>query len=952
MKLKLFSALVVMLFVKAVFAQNSSIKGKVIDEQSGETLPGAVVMIENTTIGGSTDMDGAFTINNVAPGKYTLVCKLISYNTKLLTDVVVKAGEPTIVSLTMGAASTELGVVEVVATMSRETTNAMVTMQKNNASVSDGISSESIKRTPDRNTSDVLKRISGASIQENKFAIIRGLNDRYNAAYINGAPLPSSESDRKAFAFDIFPANMLDNLVILKTATPDLPGEFAGGIIQINTKSIPEKNGQTISISGNYNTITTFKEFKTYTGGKYDWLGIDDGSRALPKDIAPTSDFAHLTVAEKGELAKKMPASSWALKTTTAMPSVNLQYSIANVGKVLGREAGSLFALTYQNNYNYNEITRAEYEEQATSVVKRMELHDKQYTNSVLTSAMWNMAYKLNDNNRFDIKNLFSINSDDKVTVRDGAREFDQPQKQWERSSLRWFTQNMLYTGQLSGEHLLPATKIKLKWTGGYSNINRSVPNMRRIVYQKTAADEDDASTPYAAVVQNEGTIPNAAGNMFFSNTKEEISSFGYDASYPFELGNVKTSLKLGGFHQFRDRTFNARSLGFSKYRQGSAIKFDSQLLLLSEEELFASSNMGLLNQPGPYNGGFKLDEATKTSDSYTASSFVNAGFVMFDMKFFERLRAIYGVRLESYNQQLHTVQDGSNMPITVDTTVNDFLPSLNLVYPLTEKINIRASYYRTVSRPEFRELAPFIFYDFVTDFAVSGNPNLQRAVIDNYDIRFEFFPGAGQLISVSGFYKDFTNAIEQVSRPDVLRELYYVNAPKATNIGVEVEYRFKLSSVFSNDSSIFLSGTTLYTNFSYIKSAVDVSKINGATSMERPLQGQSPVIVNAGVQYLHPENGWGISISYNRVGKRIYIVGNVSEPDYWEKPRNVLDVQLVKRIGERMEIKLNVRDAIAQNLIFYQDIDKNGKYSEYRDNTMMNTNYGQTVSLGFSYKF
>ena len=361
---------------------------------------------------------------------------------------------------------------------------------------------------------------------------------------------------------------------------------------------------------------------------------------------------------------------------------------------------------------------------------------------------------------------------------------------------------------------------------------------------------------------------------------------------------------------------------------------------------------MGILDQPGPNNGGFKLDEATKTSDSYSASSFLNAGFVMLDMKFFERLRAIYGVRLESYNQQLHTIKDGSNTPIDVDTTVNDFLPSVNLVYSLTDKINIRASYYRTVSRPEFRELAPFIFYDFVTDFAISGNPDLKRTLIDNYDLRFELFPGAGQLISVSGFYKEFTHAIEQANRPDVLRELYYVNVPKATNIGVELEYRFKLSSIFGNDSSAFLSATTLYTNFSYIKSKVDVSKINGATSEERPLQGQSPVIVNAGIQYVHPNNGWSLSASYNLVGKRIYIVGSISEPDYWEKPRNVVDLQVVKRIKERLEIKLNIRDVLAQNLIFYQDINKDGKFDEAVDNTMIDTSFGQVISLGVNYKF
>lgn len=951
MKNKLFITLAVIIYINAAFAQNSTIKGKVIDEKTGETLPGAVVVIQGTFTGSNTDLDGAFSIENIVPGKYTLECKLISYNTKLLTDVIVKTGEPTLVSLTLSAASTDLGVVEIVATMNKETTNAMLVMQKNNASVSDGISSEAIKRTPDRNTSDVLKRISGASIQDNKFAIIRGLNDRYNAAYINGAPLPSSESDRKAFAFDIFPSNMLDNLVIIKTATPEMPGDFAGGVIQINTKSIPEKNEQTVSISGGYNTITTFKEFKTYDGGKYDFLGMDDGARAIPKEIPSTADYQNLTLEEKGEYAKKM-TPSWKINTTSALPNLNLQYTLANVGKILRKDAGSLFAFTYNNNYTTNETIRREYEEQSTGVVKRMELNDMLYTQSVLASAMWNLSYKLNDNNQLSLKNLYSVNSDDKVAIRRGAREYDQPEKYWEKASLRWFTQNNLLSSQLIGTHLLPNNKIKINWIGGLSNIKRDIPNMRRMVYQKTAANENDATTNYAAVIQNEGTIPNSAGNMFFSTTTENIYSVKYDIGLPVEIKNSKTEIKIGGFHQFRDRIFDSRSLGFSKYRKGSSIKFDSELLYLPEEEIFAPENMGVLDNNGSSSGGFKLDEATKTSDSYKASSLTNAGFAMFDTKILERFRFIYGARLESYNQHMETIQEGTSEPIIVDTTINDILPSINMVYSLSPKMNLRASYYRTVNRPEFRELAPFIFFDFLTDFAITGNLYLQRALIDNYDLRYEWFPGAGQIFSVSGFYKEFKNPTEIANRPDVLRELYYINAPKATNIGFELEYRVKLSSLFKNDTNTFLNSITLFSNFSYIISKVDVSNVNGATEKERPLQGQSPVVVNAGIQYMHPTNGWSGNVSYNFVGRRLYIVGSTSEPDYWENPRNVLDFQIAKRIKERLEIKLNVRDAIAQNLIFYQDIDKNGKYDKEKDNTMVTTNYGQTISLGVTYKF
>jgi outer membrane receptor protein involved in Fe transport len=285
-------------------------------------------------------------------------------------------------------------------------------------------------------------------------------------------------------------------------------------------------------------------------------------------------------------------------------------------------------------------------------------------------------------------------------------------------------------------------------------------------------------------------------------------------------------------------------------------------------------------------------------------------------------------------------------------------------VWSINERANLRAAYYRTVNRPEFREIAPFNFYDFVTDYQISGNDTLQRATINNYDLRFEYYPKKpGQIFSISAFYKDLTNAIEQIAGNGQVRSINFSNVPKASNIGLELEYRVLLSTIFRNDSSRILNGTTLFTNFSYIKSEVDVSKLNNVEP--RPLQGQSPVIINAGIQNIDSKYDFGVSVSYNYVGKRIFTVGNNDEPNFWENPRHVLDLQLSKTIKEKIELKLNVRDAIAQNLIYYQDINKNGKLdkSSFSDNTyfehpstsdniMVNTRLAPTISISISYKF
>jgi TonB-dependent receptor len=969
MKLKLLLIILITGITKVTFSQSTGIiKGKVIDEKTGETLPGALVMIKGTTTGVSTDFDGVFLLKNITAGTYILECKYISYNSKVITDVVVKSGEETTVNISLVSAATELGVVEITATMSKENNAGLIIQQKNNASVSDGISSEAIKKTPDRNTSDVLKRISGASIQDNKFAIIRGMNDRYNSAYINGAPLPSSESDRRAFAFDIFPSNLLDNIVILKTATPDLPGDFAGGVIQINTKGIPEKNEQMILVSGSYNTITTFKNFKTYDGGKYDWLGIDDGTRKLNKDIPPTLIYNNSTQTSNSERADyaKLMGGDWSLKNkAAAIPSLNLQYSLANTGKLFKREAGSVFALTYYNNYTTSFSTRREFEEQDTDVLKTKEYIDTSYTNNILSSAMWNVSYKLNSKNELSLKNMYSINTDNKVNVRGGLADVSGPQ--WEKSNVRWFTQNNIYSGQLGGDHVLSEKyKIKFKWQGALSNIKREIPNMRKMVYAKIAPTAEDTAFEYQASIQPNSVTTTSGGSMFFSVNKENIYSAKYELSIPFQLKKTKHEFKAGGFHQLRDRDFSARLFGFTQYRSGSQVKFNNTLLQLPEDKIFSIDNMGVTNTTGANKGGFKLTESTTPLDSYLAASKLHAGFLMLDSRLMEKFRLIYGARLESYRQTITNYDIITGDAITRDTTFVNILPSVNAVWSLTDKTNLRFAYYQTVSRPEFRELAKFNFYDFILDYTISGNPDLKQATINNYDLRYEWYPGAGQVFSTSVFYKEINNAIEQIAAgASQIRSISYANVDKVQNMGAELEYRFKLNTIFRNDSSSFLNNTTLFTNLAYIQSKIDQSDVVGAT--DRPMQGQSPYLVNAGLQYLNTEKGYSASISYNVYGKRIFIVGSDDEPSYWENPRNVVDLQLTKTLLKGMlDIKLNARDILAQPYIFYQDINNNGKYDKNSekennasltrdkttDNVMIRTTVGAAYSLSVALRF
>jgi TonB-dependent receptor len=814
--------------------------------------------------------------------------------------------------------------------INKESTTELVKLQRNSVTSVDGINAETFKRTPDSKVSDVFKRVSGISVVDNKFVVVRGLNDRYNFALLNGLPLPSSESDKRSFSFDIFPSNMIDNLMVMKTASPDLPGEFAGGIIDINTSEPKNDNIHTIQIGGSHNTIATFRNFKTY----------NVESRGLP-NINGTIDFQNLSKQERSEVAKLMDFT-WSTKDRLALPNPSIQYTLSRNIKLKKKQTLS-FILTYnyQNNFNYNNIVRREFEEQATGVVKKMELNDSVFTQSVLNSGMLNLVYKINENNTIKFKNIYSVNSEDKVNVRNGVRELDSDPRQWEKSTNFWYTQNNFLTNQLLGIHTIKENKFN--WSVGYSNVKRDIPNLRRVVYRKYSLNEDDPTEQYVAVVQQNGTIPTAAGNMFWSESDEKIISARYDLTIPFKEVN---SIKIGGWNQFRMKDFQSRNFGFSQYKPNGST-FNSNLLLLPMDQIFSIENMGLLSNG---QGGFKLDEATKVDDSYNANSLLNSFYTMVDYKL-DKWRFTGGVRLESYNQNFNYIEFGSNLNRNIDTTVIDLLPSVNIIYNFNKKMKLRGSISQTVSRPEFRELAPFNFYNFILDNITSGNPYLKRTKITNCDIRYEVYPGSGQIISLSGFYKNFDNPIETINRTGTsgAPELYFSNIDRSQSFGGELEFRFKLGFLSKVENHKLWDQLTLYSNVSLIKSVVNMDEVIGAGG-NRPLQGQSPYIINSGLFYTNKKEDFNMTLSYNVIGPRIYIVGNQQEPSVWENGRNVIDLQLSKTY-KKFELKLNIKDILAQKLIYFQDLNGNQKY-DTEDNRWQEITFGQTVSLSVRYKF
>lgn len=851
--------IILLVFSQLVLSQTSIIKGTILDDKTGKTMPGVDINVLNTKFFASTDFDGNFIIREVPVGTYEVQIATSSYKTKIISEVIVKADEAT--TLTVSLEESKNVLKEVVITRTRakvESVKSLLLQQKNSASVSDGISAESIKRTPDKSTADVLKRISGASIQDNKFVIIRGLNDRYNIAILNGGTLPSSEPDRKAFSFDIFPSNMLDNLIITKTATPDLPGEFAGGVIQINTKAVPDKDFQSISIGSGYNTITTFKTQKTYKGSSTDILGFDNGTRALPSSFPSREEFAALNQAERLNVTKILNYD-WGIKDARFKPNTSLQYTQGKHFKFDEKDLGMLFSLTHNTTNNFNEIKRLDYDDNPR--VLDSDFTDNNYSEQVLTAAMANFSFKFNANNNISFKNIYSINSTDVVVERSGLPELGNTLTIV--SDLRWFTSNKIYSGQLNGDHYFESPKLKLNWTGFYSNIDRFIP-LRRNAYNigDPNSTNPDEFTPSASIGFATGS-PDNGGQMFFSENKESIVGARFDLSRKFNLGDdFINEIKIGGFAQQRERDFFSRQLFFVNRELTNDL--NKQLLILPNETIFSQENLGEIS-PGVK--GFTTSELTKSNDAYNATSKLNAAYIMFDNKY-KAFRLIWGARFENFSQTLNTIE--LDKPLQVNFDENDFLPSANLIVALDKKQNLRFSFSKTLNRPEYREVAPFLFYDFTTRLNTQGNPFLKIAEINNYDFRYEIYPGKGQLFSFSYFRKDFTNPIEL--KRLLNKTVSYDNASSAKNSGIELEFRTLLSSIFTSENTRVFDDITLFSNLAIIKSKADISNLKTPNQTERLLQGQSPYVINAGVQYLNADNGWAFSANLNRAGDRLFV--------------------------------------------------------------------------------
>ena len=899
-------------------AQKAKVAGKVTNTKN-ESLIGVTVSLKaDRNQVTKTDVEGRYSFTIDINKEYTISASYVGYKEKTITIKATAAGEELTTDIFLEEGGKKLSDVTVTSTRSTNkgsTDNALIAFQRNTNTVASVISSETIKRSPDRNTAEILKRTPGASIQEGKFIIVRGLADRYNQAMLNGILLTSTEPDRKTFSFDLFPAQIIDNIIINKAFVPELPGEWAGGLIQVNTKDIPTKNFFNVQVGTSANSLITGKEFLKDKGGKTDWYGIDDGTRSLPNGYTTKSTFDTSSIAAKTALGKTM-SSNWSPLTTTAKPNVSLQMNGGFTGTFLGKKIGGLIGISYANANRFQDNFNNQNQLSNSGFSSFIELNDKKYINDINMGAIAGLSIFLNPLNKISVKSIVNVRTANAYTQRSGT-VYDR--QELVKGNEFIFGQNTFVTSQINGDHSL-SQKLKFNWYGAFNILDSYSPDQRRILYTKSLAGTD----PYVLSISN--TLSQQSGSRVFQTLSDYIYTGGGDLTFKV---NQKNTVKAGYMAQVKDRLYDAQLFAIFLPKDNPALR------ALDASNAFAADNFGT----GTDNK-FAFNSIQNRNFRYLANTILNAGYLQFDNKLSDGLRVVWGLRVEDFDQLVGSVKKWD--PRHTYSKVTDYLPGVNATIKVGEKSNLRLTASQTVIRPELRELSALSIYDFELNANVTGNPDLKRTKITNTDLRYELYPQAGETFSVGVFYKNFENPIESIYQEGSGGSslFSFQNAAKATAFGAEIDIRKKLNNRF-----------TFQANGSYINSKIDDENIG----ISRPLQGQSPYLVNLALLYDVVEKGFNMTALFNQVGKRIYLVGDIQtgsgSPDVYENPRALVDFQLSKKFANnKAEVKFTIADLLNQRQIFYQNNTDNTGYNSTGDATRFSRKFGTTYGITLNY--
>jgi TonB dependent receptor/CarboxypepD_reg-like domain/TonB-dependent Receptor Plug Domain len=895
-------------------AERGTISGTVTDRETARPLSFANVIVVGTRLGAQTDLDGRFRIVVPAPAMYDVRAMRIGYAMAQIDSVRVRSGDNTSVNFSLGPAAVQLQAVEVEGGPVRATSEgALLALQKAAPRVSDGISAEAISRAPGSDAADAIVRVTGVSVLDDKFVVVRGLAERYSNTLLNGVELTSPEPLKKIVPLDLFPASLLESIITSKTATPDRPGDFAGGSVEITTKEFPEKPVAEVSVSMGYNSEGTFRKVRQLPQRGLDFLGFDDGDRRRMPANPPTDASASY----ERELFAESLRNLWTPTPSRIAPDFGFGL---NLGGRVGSETsplGYVLALTYSHETDYTPDRLSQLS--LGSPIAETGYLAEETTHSTDVGAIANFAVRLGQYTKIGLKNLYTRSAEEVLSENNGFEIYIGSERRIHQA--RYVVRELIQT-QITGDHLIGLLgNSRIEWKGSVSSAARDEPENRSLIYFKNHPETGGYTV-------TTGT----PSPYWFRFLDDRLYSAQLDWSIPLGLRRSDDALiKIGGAYRTRDRSFDARSY-FIRARQDLTPL--PEATGLPPEQALAPENVGPILEFLPL---------AQNALPYESDDDITAAFAMVDLPVLSSIRVVGGVRMEDWKLVLR--------PATREPTRRknrDYLWSANVTWSLNDRQNLRFAAYRTLARPDPREVSDDYYTQITGDCGNRGNANIQRTTILNGDVRWEMYPRPGELLSASVFYKNFDDPIvERLLTPGLGScEILFDNVDAARNYGGEIEIRRTLDFLpgFWNRLSAGLNVTVVQSEADY--------RPTPDTLLQLPLQGQSDYLANANLLYTDPDRGFQLSLLVNTFGDRTVRYGSVHVaggqatkiPDVVERGRTTVDAKIQKQFWGGVNLSLSGRNLTDAEVLFVQ---------ETGDGGVVRTGYfrpGITIGLGLGY--
>ncbi len=893
------------------------IVGRVINSETGKGLADVGIQITGTTTGGLTGVDGRFSIDRVPAGSVTLLARRIGFAPKEVTGILVTSGATVDQGVALAAASVQLSTQVVTASSERGTVSEALDAQRTAIGVVNSVTAEQISRSPDASASQAVQRVSGVTVQDGKYVFVRGLGERYTTSSMNGARIPSPEPEKRVVPLDMFPAGLLQSITTTKTFSPDLQGDFSGALINIKTREFPAHRNWSFQLGSGYESGATGVSTIAPASAGGERLGMVSSTRALPSLVRSVSNFQGLTLnpGDKTLLISQF-RNSWTPGTSTAIPNVSAAASFGgNEPLLFGHRLGYLLSGSFSSSTDYRSGDIRALADRGNTPGETREIDrfvGEKSNQGILWGGLANFSTMLGDASRISLNAIYNRTADNSAIVENGSFENEGIRARVTRMQ---YVERGVKSLQLAGEHQL-GSRQRVEWTGTANAVSRFEPDHSEFVQ---AVERDTPNGPDVLRWQNSG---NGGATRTFSDLGERSREASASYQFGFGAGNAN-SIKIGSLVRNTDRDADTRAYAISANGISNAIRE------LPPEEIF----------DGRFSGNAKFDIGPLAQGgSYTAHDRLSAAFAMTELTLSSQLRFVGGARFESDHLNVDALSTLGS-PVSTKKIWNDVLPSVALNFKINEMQQVRLSLSKTLARPEYRELSPIKSRDVLNGDDTQGNENLSRTNVINADLRWEWYPSSGEVVSVALFGKKFRLPIERVYRAagSGTRTVFFTNAESADNFGVEVEMRRDLSFI-ANSFAPF----SVYSNVTAMQSTIHLFKDTqaSATNLSRRMVGQAPYVVNAGLSYTSRNGASSATMLFNRVGNRIQSAGDSPLPDVIEKARNVADFSLRLALMDKLTARIDAKNLFDSP---FNTIQGTATRELYRT--------GRTFQLGFQFK-